>query len=181
MSLTTMALMNIDGYKPKYTWNGQVCAPCSCYRQKLAALLCTCSSLWVSADECGTQTVDAYSNVGLAIVVYAAALTGLVQSLRFLLLKPIVLLALETALWMCLDHCKSSLMVTPKYLALSTTSMVWPCRVYCVGMTCRWFVAILMTVHLYGWKLICHSSSHFSIAERFCCSRSESIWLLTWR
>jgi hypothetical protein len=65
----TMALMNIDGYKPKYTWNGQVCAPCSCCRQKPAALLCTCSSLWVSADECGSQTVDTYSNVGLAIVV----------------------------------------------------------------------------------------------------------------
>jgi hypothetical protein len=46
----------------------------------LAALLCTYSSLWVSADECGSQTVDAYSSVGLAIVVYAAALTGLVQS-----------------------------------------------------------------------------------------------------
>jgi capsular polysaccharide biosynthesis protein len=37
-------------------------------------------------------------------------------------MKPIVLLALETVLSMCLDHCKSSLMVTPKYLALST---VW--------------------------------------------------------
>jgi hypothetical protein len=24
MSLTTMALMNIDGYKPKYTWKGHV-------------------------------------------------------------------------------------------------------------------------------------------------------------
>jgi hypothetical protein len=42
------------------------------------------------------------------------------------------------------------LIVTPKYLALSTTSRVWPCRVYCVGMTCRWFVAILMTVHFCG-------------------------------
>jgi hypothetical protein len=40
--------------------------------------------------------VDAYSNVGLAIVVYTAALTGLVQCLRFLQMKPIVLLALET-------------------------------------------------------------------------------------
>jgi hypothetical protein len=27
------------------------------------------TSLWVSADECGSQTVDAYSSVGLAIVV----------------------------------------------------------------------------------------------------------------
>jgi hypothetical protein len=40
--------------------------------------------------------VDAYSSGGLAIVVYAAALTGLVQSLRFLRMKSIVLLALET-------------------------------------------------------------------------------------
>ena len=56
--------------------------------------------------------MDAYLSVGLAIVVYATALTGLVQSLRFLRMKPIVLLALETVLSMCLDHCKSSLMVT---------------------------------------------------------------------
>ena len=56
--------------------------------------------------------MDAYLSVGLAIVVYATALTGLVQSLRFLQMKPIVLLALETVLSMCLDHCKSSLMVT---------------------------------------------------------------------
>jgi hypothetical protein len=28
----------------------------------LATLLCTCSSLWISADECGSQTVDAYSS-----------------------------------------------------------------------------------------------------------------------
>jgi hypothetical protein len=54
--------------------------------------------------------VDAYSSVSLAIVVYAAALTGLVQSLRFLQMKTIVLLALETVLSMSLDHCKSSLM-----------------------------------------------------------------------
>ena len=54
--------------------------------------------------------MDAYSSVSLAIVVYAAALTGLVQSLRFLWVKPIVLLALETVLSMSLDHCKSSLM-----------------------------------------------------------------------
>jgi hypothetical protein len=33
---------------------------------------------------CGSQRVDAYSSIGLAIVVQAAALTGLVQSLRFL-------------------------------------------------------------------------------------------------
>jgi hypothetical protein len=58
--------------------------------------LCTCSSLWISADECGSQTVDEYSSASLAIVVYAAALTGLVQSLRFLRMKSIVLLALET-------------------------------------------------------------------------------------
>ena len=57
--------------------------------------------------------MDAYSSVGLAIVVYAAALTGLVLFLRFLRMKPIVLLASETVLSMCLDHCKSSLMVTP--------------------------------------------------------------------
>jgi hypothetical protein len=50
--------------------------------------------------------------VGLAIVVYATALTGLLQSLRFLRMKPIVLLALETVLSMCLDYCKSTLMVT---------------------------------------------------------------------
>ena len=48
--------------------------------------------------------MDAYSSVGLAIVVYAAALTGLVQSPRFLWMKPIVLLALETVLSMCSDH-----------------------------------------------------------------------------
>ena len=63
--------------------------------------------------------MDEYSSAGLAIVVYVAALTDLVQSLRFLRMKPIVLLTLETVLSMCLNHCKSSLMVTPKYLALS--------------------------------------------------------------
>ena len=40
--------------------------------------------------------MDAYSSGGLVIVVYAEALTGLVQSLRFLRMKSIVLLALET-------------------------------------------------------------------------------------
>jgi hypothetical protein len=41
-------------------------------------------------------------------------------------MKPIVLLALEIVLSMCLNHCKSSLMVTPKYLALSQGTVLGP-------------------------------------------------------
>ena len=47
-------------------------------------------------------------------VIVRVFVSGLVQSLRFLRMKPIILLALETVLSMCLDYCKSSLMVTPK-------------------------------------------------------------------
>ena len=44
----------------------------------------------------GSQTVDAYSSTGLTIVLYVAALTVGVHSLKFLLKKPTVLFPLFT-------------------------------------------------------------------------------------
>ena len=51
------------------------------------------------------------------------------HSLRFRQTKPSVLLALVTVSSICFLQVKSSLMVTPSYLLLSTTSKVCPCTV----------------------------------------------------
>ena len=66
-----------------------------------------------------------YSSLGRTMVVYAAVFTEVEQSLRFRRTNPRVLLALFTVSSMCFLQVRSSLMVTPKYLLLSTTSSVF--------------------------------------------------------
>ena len=74
----------------------------------------------------GSQTVEEYSSLGRTMVVYTAVFTEVEQSLRFRRTNPRVLLALFTVSSMCFLQVRSSLMVTPKYLLLSTTSSVCP-------------------------------------------------------
>ena len=78
----------------------------------------------------GSQTVLAYSTVGLTIAVYAADFTGFVQSLRFRQINPSILFPLPTMLstGMCLSQDNLLLMVMPRYLLASTLSRVCPCN-----------------------------------------------------
>ena len=67
----------------------------------------------------GSQHVDAYSNVGLTIVVKVCCFTFWVHPWIFRLIKPSVLLALLVMLLMCAFQVRSLPMVTPRYLLSS--------------------------------------------------------------
>ena len=73
---------------------------------------CTCSNADFWAFRCGSQTIDAYSVVGRIMVLYVSSFTGMVQSFKFLLTKPRVLLALHTMFCACVSHDCSYVMVT---------------------------------------------------------------------
>ena len=69
----------------------------------------------------GSHTEQAYSSDGLTNDLYACSLTEVEPMFRLQRKKPRVLLALPHMLLMWLSHLRSSLMVTPRYFALSTT------------------------------------------------------------
>ena len=63
----------------------------------------------------GSQTEQQYSRVGLTSALYAVDLASTVHGLRFLRMKPMVLLAVAEILSMCVSHFKLFEMSTPRY------------------------------------------------------------------
>ena len=70
-----------------------------------------------------------YSRIGRTILLYAASFTSLGQENKFRLRNPRVLLALEHTFLICEFHFKSLVIVTPRYLMLSTFSRTVPSSV----------------------------------------------------
>ena len=89
--------------------------------------------------------------------------------------KPRVLFALFTVFWMWVPHDKSFLIVTPRFLLESYTSIVWPCSSYLTGSSFFFFVEILNTTHLMGLKIICQVFSKCSSTERSFWRRALSL------
>jgi hypothetical protein len=129
--------------------------PGNSYRQSELPAFCTCSMSLVVVIWCGSHTGEAYSKTGRTRVVWAVALVLVVDLPRFLLRKPRVLEAFTIVWLMCFVQVGSLLMVTPRYLPLSTTSRVCPCNVHDVWW--NWHLpGTLITMHFSGWKHICH-------------------------
>ena len=103
-----------------------------------------------------------------------SSLTSLVQFMRFLPRKPSVHDALAAVMSTCIFHERSSLMLTPKYLALSDAARIYPCCVYTGFLCCLLFVHMWMTWHFWGLNRICHLSSHSARESRSCCRRAAS-------
>ena len=93
----------------------------------LTALRWTISILLMSDLRWGSHTEQAYSSHGLTNDLYACSLTEVEPMFRLRHRKPRVLLALPQ---MWLSHLRSSLIVIPRYFALSTDSKTWPWRQY---------------------------------------------------
>ena len=89
-----------------------------------------------------------------------------------------VLEALAAVLSTCSIHERSSLMLTPKYLALSAASRTYPCSVYTGFLYCLLFVHMWMTWEFWGLNLICHLSSHSAGESKSCCRRAASLSFL---
>ena len=132
----------------------------------LAARRWTISSLVVKSFEWGSHALAAYSSCGRTMVLYVVAL--IVLMLR--LMSPNDLLALLTTLSTCVFHLRSEAMLTPRYLAWSTTSRMCPCSEYLAGIGC---LALLtwMTWHLVGLNSMSQSASHI-------CKWSKSFWMV---
>ena len=71
--------------------------------------------------------------------------------------------------YLCFDHVRSSVTLTPRYLLASVTSRTWLWNVY-EDWKALFFLffpeVMLMMVHFDGLKLICHARSQSSSAER---------------
>ena len=130
-----------------------------------AALLWIFFSVCIFSCVCGSQTSHAYSSWGRTMVLYARAFVAFEQILRFLRMKPRVLLALEAMLFMWLFQHKSVEICTPRYLASSTTFSGWSLRWY----LCWKRFPKCRTSHLSGWKDINHFSSQpNNLSNPFC-------------
>ena len=83
----------------------------------------------------------------------------------FLCTKPRVLLAFVVKFWICVFQLWSWLISSPKYLAWSTASRIWPCRTYwcLIGVQAR---VICRTWHLLGLNSI--SQSFWPIFFKLC-------------
>ena len=132
----------------------------------------TCSKGLILACVWGFQTVDAYSRIGRTIVLYTMSFIGGLHSLRFLLRKPTVLLALATVY-----------MSIPWQVVLDSHSQI-PADIYHIKdmsmklilcSTLFFLVEILITTHLVGLKLICQVCSHSLSAERSLWRRALSL------
>ena len=88
---------------------------------------------------------------------------------KFLLRNPRVLLALVQTLLTCVFHIKSLVIVTPRYLILSTFSRSVPSKVYEACIFLIRFLVSCIILHLTGWNLI----PYFLAQEP---SRSISLW-----
>ena len=91
------------------------------------------------------------------------------QEYKFLLRNPRVLLALVQTLLTCVFHLKSLVIVTPRYLMLSTFSRSVPSKVYEAWMFLIHFLVSCIILHLTGWNLI----PYFLSQEP---NRSISLW-----
>ena len=69
----------------------------------------------------------AYSTRGLTRVRYALSFKDVAPIIRFRLKNLIVLFALSQMLLLCWSHFRSSVRVTPRYLADLTHVSVWSC------------------------------------------------------
>ena len=96
----------------------------------LAALRWTISIFLMSDLMWGSHTEQAYSSDGLTNALYACSLTEVEPMFRLRRRKSRVLLAFPQMLLMWLSHLRSSLIVMPRYFALSTDSKTWPWRQY---------------------------------------------------
>ena len=146
----------------------------------LAALRWTISILLMSDLRWGSHTEQAYSSDGLTNDLYACSLTEVEPMFRLRRRKPRVLLALPQMLLMWLSHLRSSLIVTPRYFALSTDSKTWSWRQYLnfTGVLLREMVS---TLHLSGWKAIFHNCSHCAsfLSRSLCRVRASLFDLIT--
>ena len=93
---------------------------------KRAALRCTISSLSELYFWRGCQTVALYSRKDLTREKYAVSLSFSGQPFRLRLRKDNLEFALDVMASMCFVHSKSSLTVTPRYLASFTSSSTCP-------------------------------------------------------
>ena len=82
--------------------------------------------------------------------------------LRFLRRRPSILFALLVTLLMCWFHCKSDVIVSPKYLAESVSDKFWLWRVYECTSLCFGRPTLKMK-HLSILNCICHMNSHSAI------------------
>ena len=78
------------------------------------------------------------------------------QEYKFLLRNPRILLALVQTLLTCVLHLKSLVIVTPRYLMLSTFSRSVPSKVYEAWIFLIRFLVSCIILHLIGWNLIPH-------------------------
>ena len=146
----------------------------------LAALRWTISILLMSDLRWGSHTEEAYSSDGLTNDLYACSLMEVEPLFRLRRRKPRILLALPQKLLMWFSHLRSSLIVTPRYFALSTDSKTWPWRQYLnfTGVLLREMVS---TLHLSEWKVIFHNCSHCaSLLKSLCRDRASLFDLITW-
>ena len=91
------------------------------------------------------------------------------SKVKFGLRNPRVLLALVQTLLTCEFHLKSLVIVTPRYLMLSTFSRSVPSKVYEAWIFLIRFLVSCIILHLTGWNLL----PHFLAQEP---NRSISLW-----
>ena len=91
----------------------------------------------------------------------------------FLLRNPRILLALVQTLVTCVFHLKSLVIVTPRYLMLSTSSRSVPSKVYEVWIFLIRFLVSCIILRLTDWNLItplpCPGTQSISILLKFHC------------
>ena len=118
------------------------------------------------------HTVEAYSNWGRTMVLYAVEFRSLLWIRMFLLIKPSVWFASFEVLFICVLH-ESSDIVTPRYLANGTISSSMPCRRYLVGIGVLSRVA-WMTWHFEVLEFMSQSFYQSSRLVRSCWRISDS-------
>ena len=120
---------------------------------KRVALRCNASTLLISFFKCRSPTAGQYSNLDLIKAMSACSRNFMGQPDKFLHRRKRVLLHLLVMSCICLDHCKSLLRVTPRYLASEVCCYIWP--------------------HFPGLNCIPHKSAH-------CCNLFKSLCRASW-
>ena len=132
-----------------------------------AAPRLTLSSVVMSFLLCGSQTEALYSMMERTNVKYACSRSFRGQKRRLRHRKPILALAFPVMLLICGAQVRSSVMVTPRYLAWSTCLRMRPpseyIRVRVVHLRC-----ILIISHFDALKRIPHLVPHCSRLRRSC-------------
>ena len=123
--------------------------------------------------EYGSHTGEQYSSMGLTSPLYAVSLTCVVLILRFLWRNASCLFALSQVLLMWAAQVRSPESSTPRYVAFSTLSNIWLCRVYGYSIFLC-FLVMAMVLHLAALKDIHHLFSQFSRLSRSSCKMVQS-------